>query len=317
MLERIVDPILVLDRETRFFVDANSSAVELTGLDRQTLFRSQPDDLFVAFDGWIPLHDPVVDATDSLEPRQVELLRPDGTRAYVELHTGPVAANRRQVLVLVDISRRRAEEHRRTMLYALESLMSERQRLARDLHDGVIQDVIGTALALSAVGLQLPSEARSRLDDLIDVQDRIVRTIRSLVFDLAQPLTPSADPVMTIHDVVRHATPSIGFPPDTTVTGMSDHPPTAVLMGHLLLSLREMLSNVARHAEATAVQVIVRSDATGVEVIVTDNGVGFTPDSRRGNGLTNLAERAGSLGGTFTVSPSGESGTQVCWTAPY
>lgn len=308
-LERMTDPVLVTDVASGRFVEMNSAAVAITGRDRSELVGLCPSDLFVVTDEAVD-----ADMDGDNEPRQVELVRPDGSRSTVELYTGAPTESGYETFVLVDISRRRAEEDERSRRLSLEVLVAERQRLARDLHDGVVQDIIGTALVLGGMTSGLPDDLRSRIEELIDVQGRIVAMIRSLVMDLSQPLTPSASLETTLRGIVRQSVPSLGFVPEVTMTGLDGRMLDASLVGHIVLSLREILSNVARHARATRVEVTVHLD-DHVLIEVTDNGVGLDPSGRRGNGLVNLGERARSLDGTFTIESS-SGGVRACWQVP-
>lgn len=309
-IERMRDPVLVIDRDSELVVEANAAALALTGRSRDELMRLRPRDFFAPLEGELD----IAPAGDG-EYRHVEIIRPDGSRSTVEFYSGSPRESAYLILVLVDVSRQQAEEHQRSSQRSVEALITERKRLARDLHDGVVQEVIATGLVLGTMRERLPDELRGGVDELIDAQARIVAMLRTSVLDLSQPLASSASLELTLRDIVRQAIPSLGFVPETAVAGGDVGSLDAALVGHIALSLREMLSNVARHSEASAAQVTVRFGESEVAIEVSDNGIGFDRDKRRGNGLANLAERARLLGGTFTVGTGPSGGALVSWTA--
>jgi len=309
-IERMRDPVLVIDRDSELVVEANAAAVALTGRSRDDLMHLRPSDLFASLDGELDLA-PAAD----VENRHIDVVRPDGTRSTVEFYAGSPRESGLLILVLVDVSQQQAEEHHRSLQRSVETLIVERKRLARDLHDGVVQEVIATGLVLASMRERMPDELRGGVEELIDAQARIVAMLRTSVLDLSQPLASSASLELTLRDIVRQAIPSLGFVPATAVAGGDVGSLDAALVGHIALSLREMLSNIARHSEATAAHVTLRFSESVVEVEVSDNGVGIDLDQRRGNGLSNLAERARLLGGTFEIDAGPSGGARVRWTA--
>jgi signal transduction histidine kinase len=108
--------------------------------------------------------------------------------------------------------------------------------------------------------------------------------------------------------------PALGFLPHLTTVGPVDAAVGDEVRGHLLAVLREALANTARHAQATAVEVVVAVDDE-VVLTVRDDGVGYQPGERR-SGVRNMTERAVSLGGTFSVRTRAEGGTELVWQVP-
>lgn len=195
------------------------------------------------------------------------------------------------------------------------AVFEDRDRIGRDLHDLVIQ-------RLFAVGLKLENTRRmtarpqvaERLTSAVDDIDATIKDIRRSIFELSTP-AGAADLRAELAEIVNDAAQVLGFTPRLQTDGPVDTLVTADLRPHLLAVLREMLSNVARHADATSV--VVRLSA-GDEVLltVTDDGAGFVDNGRR-SGLRNMAERAESLGGSFQVRQAGpEGGTVAVWRAP-
>ena len=197
---------------------------------------------------------------------------------------------------------------------SLEALQSERERVARDLHDGAIQKVFATSLQLAALAVQLPDPHRQRLEQLIDLQDAVIRDLRATVYQLGTT-GRTTSPDRSIRNTVAEATRALGFEPrldvDDAVSALDQ-----TTLGHVLLVLREALSNVARHAQALVVEVSVTRIGSDVLLDVWDDGVGVPGDVRRGEGLSNMERRAQMLGGACRlVSPPGE-GTELIWRVP-
>jgi signal transduction histidine kinase len=199
------------------------------------------------------------------------------------------------------------------------TVLEDRERIARDLHDAVIQRLFATGLLLQgAVRLVKVPEVAERIQQAVDDLDVTVRHIRSVIFEL-QPVTASDQSVRRdLLAVATEETRALGFEPVVRFDGPVDSVVDDKLGEDLVNVLREALSNVARHAKATRVEVDVTAANGQVELSVTDNGVGIgeSPPSG-GRGLRNMRERAERLGGTVTIAGalSGQ-GTHVTWRAP-
>jgi len=201
------------------------------------------------------------------------------------------------------------------------ALLEDRERIARDLHDSVIQRLFAIGLSLQgAAGLIRtdPATAAGRVEGAVDDLDLTVKQIRSAIFGL-EPLTPGGGSGVRsqVLELVRESGPALGFEPTVLFDGPVDSSTTDGLALDLLATLREALSNVARHARAGRVDVTVAVDATGVLLRVADDGVGPpAPDRPRGHGLDNMAARATRRGGSFDIGPATPKGTVVEWRAP-
>uniref|UniRef100_UPI001E2BA5DF sensor histidine kinase n=1 Tax=Geodermatophilus chilensis TaxID=2035835 RepID=UPI001E2BA5DF len=186
---------------------------------------------------------------------------------------------------------------------------------ARDLHDHVVQRIFATGLALDRVSRSLEDrlpETAAALAERVDELDSTIARIRSSIFELHEPDDASPDAVRTrIVDAVRSITGGQGLRPDVRMRGDEDLPPA--LLPDVIAVVRELVTNVLRHAQATRVTVTVTVDAE-VRVVVTDNGIGLPAVSVR-SGLTNLADRAERHGGRLTTS-TGPKGTQIRWSVP-
>jgi signal transduction histidine kinase len=193
-------------------------------------------------------------------------------------------------------------------------LVADRDRIARDLHDLVIQRLFATGLQLQgARRLAGVSELGGRLDDAVADLDTTIRDIRSTIFDLQvdHAVSLRAD----VRVVVKEYVPVLGFTPLVRTSGPLDSAVPAGIGAQLLAVLREALSNVARHAEADAAVVEVEATASQVVLRVTDNGAGV-PAQRRESGLRNVRRRADDLGGTARLLDEEPHGTRLEWVVP-
>jgi signal transduction histidine kinase len=201
------------------------------------------------------------------------------------------------------------------------ALLEDRERIARDLHDSVIQRLFAIGLSLQgAAGLIRtdPALAAGRVEGAVDDLDLTVKQIRSAIFGL-EPLTRGAESGVRsqVLELVRDSGAALGFEPTALFDGPVDSSTTAGLAADLLATLREALSNVARHARAGRVDVTVAVDAAGLLLRVADDGVGPpAPDQPRGHGLDNMAARAARRGGSFDIGPATSNGTVVEWRVP-
>ncbi|GAA1264070.1 histidine kinase [Planotetraspora silvatica] len=196
-------------------------------------------------------------------------------------------------------------------------LLEDRDRIAKDLHDVVIQRLFAVAMTLmSTVRLVERPEASSRLQSAIDELDGTISQVRSTIFAL-QPPHDAGTPSLRarIVDVVESARGHLGFMPGLSMEGQLDNEVPAELADHLLAVLREALSNVVRHAKAYRSDVTVRAEEGWLTLTVEDDGVGVPAGGRR-RGLRNLEERARGLGGAFEVARAESGGTWLLWRVP-
>jgi signal transduction histidine kinase len=205
-------------------------------------------------------------------------------------------------------------EHRRQAERV--AVYEDRDRIARDLHDLVIQRLYATGISLQgAVGMIAVPEVAGRVSRAVDALDETIREIRSTIFALqARPQASPAGLRARIVAVADQMTSLLGFAPTLRLDGPLDSGVPADVAEHLLGVLREALSNAARHAAASTVEVRVRAQGD-LSLTVTDNGVGIGPGNRR-SGLANLEQRARSCGGSLSVAPAQGGGTQLRWQVP-
>jgi signal transduction histidine kinase len=197
-------------------------------------------------------------------------------------------------------------------------LIDDRARIARDLHDVVIQRLFATAMTLTGAARMIgPSEASSRVQTAVDDLDETIRQIRSTIFAL-QSTEPSADHGLRarVLGLVDAVVSQLGFTPGVRMEGLLDTNVEDEVADEVVAVLQEGLSNVVRHARASRVDVVVEVTTDELSLRIVDNGVGISANGRR-SGLANLASRASRLGGTFEVSPrNGSEGTRLEWRVP-
>jgi signal transduction histidine kinase len=194
------------------------------------------------------------------------------------------------------------------------AIVSDRDRIARDLHDLVIQRLFATGLQLQGVRGQVTSPVvAERIDSTVVDLDTTIRDIRSTIFALQRG--GSASLRAQIAGLALEYEGVLGFAPIVRTTGPVDSAVPDDIGGHLLAALREALSNTARHAEAAQVTVEVACDAGDVTLVVTDDGVGIRPGGRE-SGLRNLRTRAADLGGELEVGPAQPRGTTLRLSVP-
>ena len=193
------------------------------------------------------------------------------------------------------------------------AVLQDRERIARDLHDLVIQRLYATGMSLQgALPLITRPNAADRISSAVDALDETIREIRSAIFSLQSHSDLKRVGLRAkILDVVEEMTAPLGFAPSLRLVGPLDEEVPGEVGEHLLSALREALSNAARHAGASSVDVTVDC-GTDLALLVRDNGTGLGRSTRR-SGLTNLAERARALGGRLRVGRAESGGTDLEW----
>ncbi|MFB6548889.1 GAF domain-containing sensor histidine kinase [Streptomyces sp. NPDC056405] len=206
------------------------------------------------------------------------------------------------------------------------AVYEDRDRIARDLHDLVIQRLFATGMMLeSAQRRSAVPEVRDGVGGAVDELDVTIQEIRSAIFALRQPAeAPAALRTRVLREITMAAVP-LGFTPSHRFVGPVDVAVGELTGKNLIAALRESLSNAFRHAHATRIDVVVDATATlaggrrGVRLTVADDGVGIPAGGRR-SGLHNLERRAETVGGASRLTPGigvDGAGTTVLWEAPY
>jgi signal transduction histidine kinase len=217
-----------------------------------------------------------------------------------------------QAAVVLELADRRREGE-------LLSLYADRDRIGRDLHDLAIQRLFATSMSLQGAYkiTQKPAVAK-RISQAITDLDDTIKVIRSTIFALhSHELGEQGSPGLRsqVIESCERVAEQLGFAPSVRFAGPVDTLVPEAVAEHVVAVLREALSNAARHAHASRVEVAVSVDGANVTLTVLDDGVGV-PEGGRRSGLANLAERAQQLGGDFSLLPGAAGGTVLTWSAP-
>ncbi|MFI0938440.1 GAF domain-containing protein [Streptomyces sp. NPDC021020] len=212
----------------------------------------------------------------------------------------------------------RIAEHRRTSEQLL--VLDERDRIARDLHDLAIQRLFASGLTLQAALGRIADRpaAAERVERVVDDLDETIRIIRSTIFGLGRRGRREESGLRArLLGEIDTASEALGFAPTLRMSGLLDTLVPAGVAEHLLAVLREALSNAARHAGATAVDVAAEVSDASVRLRVADDGRGIAPEATRRSGLANARTRAEELDGALTLAPGPSgSGTVLEWAVP-
>jgi signal transduction histidine kinase len=215
-----------------------------------------------------------------------------------------------QASVAMEIADARADKQRMMLL-------EDRSRIARDLHDHVIQQLFATGLRLQAIVSTLPpGSAANGIDESITNIDVAISQIRTAIFALSSTQSDRGDTVRhRIIDLVNELGRALSNDPRLSFSGPVDTAIGGELAEDTLAVIRESLTNIMKHAQATEVSVSVAVQQGDATIQLVDNGVGI-PDGGRRSGLANLRERAEKHGGTLTIE-SVPGHTVLTWRAPY
>jgi signal transduction histidine kinase len=196
------------------------------------------------------------------------------------------------------------------------TLLDERDRLAADLHDHTIQQVFALGLALTNTASRAGPEVRAQLETAIDATDQIIRKLRGIIFEISHEARIREDVQAAARVLIRDASRALGFEPELKISGPVDDVTNPDVGEAAVAVLREMLSNVARHADATKVTVWLSAADGEFSVQVHDNGVGIGSSPATGNGLANLQRRADRFGGQASAVQTEPTGTIATWRVP-
>ena len=198
------------------------------------------------------------------------------------------------------------------------AVMADRDRIGRDLHDLVIQRLFATGMRLQGAVRLIdddPDRARARVDLAVDDLDATIRELRSTIHGLQAPVDGLPSLRARLLEVVDAGTTQLGFAPSMRLDGLLDTVVPAAVAEHVVATVREALSNAARHAGATQVEVTVVLRDGFLSVVVEDDGTG-TADGAARSGLLNLGHRASDVGGALTLDAGRLGGTRLTWRVP-
>jgi two-component system, NarL family, sensor histidine kinase DevS len=238
-----------------------------------------------------------------------------GAAPFPQARADLVASFAAQAGVALELAARRLDAERI-------ALYEDRDRIARDLHDLVIQRLYATGMSLEGtLPMITRPEVASRINNAVDAMDETIKDIRATIFQLqARGDADQPDLRGDILALVEEMTSVLGFAPSLWLGAGLGAEASGEVAEQALAALREALSNAARHSGASQVDVVVDVDPDGtLAVQVTDDGTGLPPGGRR-SGLGNLASRAEKLGGELRLGPAhpgaARPGTRLEWRVP-
>jgi signal transduction histidine kinase len=244
-------------------------------------------------------------ATDAVAGVLVAL-RPAGAQRFSSEQLDMMAAFADQAALAWQLAR--AQRQTREL-----SVLADRDRIARDLHDHVIQRLFAVGLSLQgAIPRARIPEVQQRLSDCVDDLQEVIQEIRTAIFDLHGPSSGTTRLRQRLEAAIAQFDS-----PEVRTTAQFVGPLSvvdAILAGHAEAVVREAVSNAIRHGKATTLSVSVTVDDELV-VEVVDNGCGISGEIT-GSGLTNLQERAQVLGGSFAIESVAMGGTSLRWSVP-
>lgn len=236
--------------------------------------------------------------------------RRDGSRFLTEVALSPIQVDGElQVIAVVrDITERVDAEEVARHERALKAVSDDRMRIARDLHDAVIQNLFAAGLTIANISSTVDRAAAETLEKVVEMLDESIRHLRGAVFELHA----RGDGKGELQKIVVESERVLGFRPTLTIEGDVDGLPAA-LRDDAASVVRESLSNVAKHAQAASVKVSVTVGDL-LTIRVSDDGVGIGDSANpAGTGTRSLRERAANRGGDVRYQETPGGGTTVVW----
>ncbi len=246
------------------------------------------------------------------------MLRNDGSELPVEISLSPLTDGRGVVAIVRDVSERLQAESMLRITGDLLTLADERERIARDLHDTVLQRLFGLGLELEATAIRAPADMAGRIGSAVDEIDRIIRELRTAVFTLTSARREGSLG-QELTTLTLQAKRILGFSPRLVIEGPVETEITPAVRAELLACMREALTNVGRHAGASEAEIEIHA-GEAITMRIIDNGRGISNEvangSNSGNGLRNIATRARLLGGDCSIVQRPKGGTELIWSVP-
>ncbi|MFQ4149428.1 GAF domain-containing sensor histidine kinase [Arthrobacter sp. LAPM80] len=195
-------------------------------------------------------------------------------------------------------------------------VFTDRDRIARDLHDVVIQRLFAAGLSVQSLQRFITDKTASeRIRAVTTELDEAIRDLRNTIYSLRV----SADETELLSDLilraVRNAAKPLAFAPRLNLAGPIDSAISEATAKHLLAVLTEGLSNAVRHSDAGTIEVSIDATVKNVTVTIDDDGVGLGVPGH-GSGLSNMEQRAKLLNGTFEIDSANGGGTRMRWCVP-
>jgi signal transduction histidine kinase len=303
---------LVLPQHGSFAGEAIAAGETVTSTDIQSDSRVNAD-LTRRWEGLGPaIAVPMSTGGDPPVVRGVVVLaRAAGGQPFTESETAPLRGFAGQVALAMELAERRRNAEQ-------VAILEDRDRIARDLHDLAIQRLFATGMTLqSAMRFVQHPEANERLLRAVDDLDETIKIIRTTIFGLRRRESESRHRGLRVRtaQAIEDTVPALGFTPTLRTEGFVDTDVPPAIADEVIAVLGEALSNIARHAHATAADIQLTVKSSEVTVTVTDDGVGIQEGGRR-SGLANLAARARKLDGELILDKPPNGGTRLVWRVP-
>ncbi|MEQ1873559.1 MAG: PAS domain S-box protein [Ilumatobacteraceae bacterium] len=238
--------------------------------------------------------------------------RQDGSSFPVEIALAPADLDGERVAIAtvrdMTVSRATAAELQDSRQRVM--LAEDHERIARDLHDTVIQRLFAAGLSLQSVIPIVPEQARAKIEAIIDNQDDAIRELRTAIFGMSSKRSAGLTIRVVVNQLVDDVARVLDFRPALHFVGVLDGI-DAVITTEVAAVVREALTNVARHARARRADVTLRHVDDILTVTISDDGAGIPQSHQLGSGLLNMHDRAKRLGGSCTISSDDQSGTTV------
>ncbi|WP_416417250.1 GAF domain-containing protein [Paenarthrobacter aromaticivorans] len=195
-------------------------------------------------------------------------------------------------------------------------VFTDRDRIARDLHDLVIQRLFAAGLSIQSLRRYTPAvSALGRIDAITDELDSSIRDLRNTIYSLRANTRERELLSSRILQTIQAGAKALPYTPHLALTGAVDVVEDQLVVEHLLAVITESLSNAVRHAGAKTINVSVAVEDNSLTMQLTDDGCGFN-ERGSGNGLENMVRRAAELNGSCTITSTPGSGTSLTWTVP-
>ena len=248
---------------------------------------------------------------------QLEARRSDGSTFPVEISLAPadVAGEPVVIATVRDVTAARQADADLEAARQRVMLAEDHERIARDLHDTVIQRLFAAGLSLQSVLPIVPDAAKLKIERIIDDQDDAIRELRTAIFGLSSKRSAGRTIRVVVNQLVDDVSRLLGFRPTLRFAGVLDSI-DAEVTAEAAAVVREALSNIARHADAHRVEVSLSHIGQQLSVVISDDGTGIPSSHRLGSGLLNMTARATRLHGTCSVTSGEGSGTTVRWQVP-
>ncbi len=246
--------------------------------------------------------------------------RSDGAEVAVEISLSPLEIDGAHLTIaqVRDVSERLESERAAREAEERWLIVEERERIARDLHDVVIQRLFGAGMQLQGAAARTPDDAtRGRLLEVIDQLDGTIRDVRTAVFRLHQRTTDRGGLRDRIVAIAEEAARPLGVEPHIRFDGLLDTSVSDAIAEDAVAITREALANCARHAQASRVDIDLTIVDGTLRVCVVDDGNGVPEQvGSAGNGLRNIRTRAEQHGGCAAIRRGEHGGTTVTWEVP-